>query len=201
MLAWVLTASAQPPAPGEYDIKAVFLFNFTHFVAWPATEGEAGNKPLVIGVLGDDPFGLRLEEAVRGEKSGNRSIVVKRFQKVEEAVTCNALFIARSEKSQLMEILAHLKGRPVLTVSDIPEFAAAGGMVELVTVRGKIRLHINVDESTAVRLSISAKLLRPAQIVSTRKTSQHLLNARPNLLAWGGPFGDLRVLAAAKTWF
>lgn len=172
-----LTARAQK-TPGEYDIKAVFLFNFTRFVEWPAAQGEDADKPLIIAVLGDDPFGVRLDEAVRGETAGGRELVLKRIHDLDEAGRCDALFIARSEKPQVHKILARLKGRPILTVSDIPDFAAMGGMVELVTDGGKIRLHINVDESKAAQLTISSKLLRPAQIVSTRKTSRHPHRAR-----------------------
>lgn len=49
----------------EYQVKAVFLFNFAQFVTWPSQPADA---PLVIGILGDDPFGSYLDETVRGEK-------------------------------------------------------------------------------------------------------------------------------------
>jgi hypothetical protein len=156
----------------EYDIKAVFLLNFTRFIEWPAAGEAAPGQPLVIGVMGDDPFGRRLDEAVRGEKVNNRLLTVKRINNLQQARECAAVFIARSEKHRVAEILRGLRGAPVLTVSDIPEFAEAGGMVGLVSDQGKIRLHINVEVAKAAQLAISSKLLRPAQIVSTRKTTQ-----------------------------
>lgn len=172
VLLFTLPAFGAPREGAEYEVKAVFLLNFTRFVEWPADGGNAG-QPFVIAVIGEDPFGARLDEVLRGEKLGDRPLVVKRVATVEQAGSCGTLFISRSEKPRLEKILNQVAGRPVLTVSDIQDFAEAGGMVELVTEESKIRFHIKVDASKAANLAISAKLLRPAVIVKTRKTSQH----------------------------
>lgn len=156
---------------GEYTVKAVFLLNFTRFIEWPQ---PAPSGPLVIGVLGDDPFGRKLDVALQGEKVGARPVVAKRLESLAEIAECDALFISQSEKDRLSRILARCQQRPMLTVSDISNFAEQGGMVEMVTQDTKIRLRINVEAARDARLTISSKLLRPAQIVSTRKTSRHL---------------------------
>ena len=174
---------AAPATPTEYDIKAVFLLNFTRFIEWPASEGADENRPIVIGVLGDDPFGQGLDQAVRGERVNNRPLVVKRMTRVDGATDCAALFICRSERHRIGEILERLKGQPVLTVSDIPQFAESGGMVGLVSEGGKIRLRINVDAAKAANLAISSKLLRPAQIVSTKKSSRFNFPSHRTLVA------------------
>lgn len=175
---------AAPPAPTEYDIKAVFLLNFTRFIEWPVSDDEvAENQPIVIGVLGDDPFGPGLDQAVRGERVNNRPLVVKRMTRLDGSMNCAALFISRSERHRIGEILERLKGQPVLTVSDIPQFAEAGGMVGLVSEGGKIRLRINVEVAKASSLAISSKLLRPAQIVSTKKSSRFDLPKNRLLIA------------------
>ena len=176
-------AQAAPTTPTEYDIKAVFLLNFTRFIEWPASDEAAENRPIVIGVLGDDPFGQGLDHAVRGERVNNRPLVVKRITRLDGPVNCAALFISRSERHRIGEILERLKGQPVLTVSDIPQFAESGGMVGLVSEGGKIRLRINVDVAKAANLAISSKLLRPAQIVSTKKSSRFSLPGHRILLA------------------
>lgn len=60
LFAGAVSSSAQATTPQEYQIKAVFLFNFTQFVDWPPTAFVDPRTPLVIGVLGEDPFGLSL---------------------------------------------------------------------------------------------------------------------------------------------
>ena len=159
-------ASQSGEAP-EYQVKAVFLFNFAQFVDWPPV-ARPDSAPLVIGVLGGDPFGRVLDATVRGEHLGARPFVVRRFARVEDIGACDILFISQSEGSRVEAILTDLGDRAILTVSDINGFASRGGMIHFVTDRNRIRLKINVDAARAAHLTISSKLLRLAEIVSTQ---------------------------------
>src|SRR5207247_2374380 len=114
----VLDSPAQTAPAPEYQLKAVFLFNFTQFVEWPTNAFPETRTPLVIGVLGEDPFGAYLDETVRGEKVNDRPLVVQRYHRVEEIKACHVLFISRSEREKLELIFANLKGRNILTVGD-----------------------------------------------------------------------------------
>lgn len=159
-------AAAQPAIPREYQIKAVFLFNFVQFVDWPPQVFSQPESPLIIGILGSDPFQSYLDEIVRGEKLNSHPLVVRRYRRPEDIGPCQVLFISRSEASRLGRILTRLKGRSILTVGDMPDFAQRGGMIRFVTVNNKIRLQINVDAAKAADLNISSKLLEPSQIVT-----------------------------------
>jgi hypothetical protein len=153
----------------EYQLKSVFLFNFAQFVDWPADAFADAQAPLVIGVLGDDPFGPFLDETVRGEHVNGRSLVVRRYRRLEDVKNCHILFVSRSESEQLPAILAGLKGRSILTVGDMPDFAVNGGMIRFVNEKNRIRLSINLDAAKSANVTISSKLLRPAEIVTTTK--------------------------------
>lgn len=147
-------------------MKAVFLFNFSQFVDWPEAAFADGRSPLIIGVLGNDPFGATLDEIVRGETVNGRPLAVRRYQSPDQVDTCHILFIARSQDAQLDAIVAALKGRSVLTVGDFEGFTRRGGMIRFATVGNKIRLRINLGAAQEAKLTISSKLLRPAQIVA-----------------------------------
>ena len=96
---------AKAAAPTEYQLKAVFLFNFAQFVDWPQESFPEAQTPLVIGVLGEDPFGTYLDEIVRGETVNDHHLVVQRYRRVDEITTCHILFISRSESKRLEPIL------------------------------------------------------------------------------------------------
>jgi len=156
---------AQAARPSEYQVKAVFLFNFAQFVDWPPEAVVDSQAPLVIGVLGENPFGDLLDATVRGEHVGARSFVVRRYQRVEDIKTCDILFISRPAGDRPEGVLADLKHRPILTVSDAEGFAEHGGMIGFVSDRNRIRLQINLDVAQAAHLTISSKLLRVAEII------------------------------------
>jgi hypothetical protein len=150
----------------EYQVKAVFLFNFAQFVEWPPRSFADSGAPFVIGVLGTDPFGSALEGAVRGETLNGRSFVIERYRSVTEIRHCQILFISRSEAAHIEEIGAALAAQSILTVSDIEGSAQRGVMIRFVAENNRIRLRINVDAAKAAGLSISSKLLRPAELVA-----------------------------------
>jgi hypothetical protein len=164
MLLFLVTA-CRAAVPSEYQLKAVFLFNFAQFVEWPAGAFPNPDTPFVIGVLGKDPFGSQLDAVVRGESAANRPMVVERYHNVGEIQYCNILFIGRSESAEWPQILAALKGRSILTVSDAEEGDQSGVMIRLVTQNNRIRLRIDLGAAKAGSLTISSKLLRPAEIV------------------------------------
>lgn len=162
-------ARAQTPISSENQLKAVFLFNFAQFLDWPANAFPESKSPIVIGVLGDDPFGSYLDDLVKGEKIGERPMVVRRFHRGEDVAGCQILFVSRSESGQLDRILTALKGRCILTVGDVEGFASQGGMVRFATEGGKIQLRINVTAAKAAELTISSKLLAHATILAPGK--------------------------------
>ena len=159
---WSVCAWAQPVT--EYQIKAAYLFNFGQFVEWPQSTAPA-DAPFVICVLGKDPFGETLDDVVRGESLGRRPLVVQRFRSARETSDCQILFISRSEQDRLDEALLELRGRHVLTVTDIEGAEKRGAMIVLFNESNRVRMRINLSAARASSLVISSKLLRPAEVV------------------------------------
>ena len=163
LIAGGLLGAAAPVS--EYQLKAVFLFNFAQFVEWPPAALPRENAPFVIGVLGKDPFGADLDDVVRAETVNGHPLAVVRYHDVAEVRDCQILFIAASELRQLEGILAALSGRGILTVTDADGSAVRGVMIGLVRQDNRIRLRIDLQATKASNLTISSKLLRPAEIV------------------------------------
>ena len=166
VLLLVSTAMAAP-APSEYQVKAVFLFNFTQFVDWPAQSFADPRAPFVIGVLGRDPFGNALDEAVRGETVNGRVLVVERYRSVAELKPCQILFIDRSTGTDANKTLESLGHQGMLTVSDSDAQAPSTVIIRFLSEGKKIRLRINVESARDAGLTISSKLLRPAEVVGS----------------------------------
>ncbi|GAB2769490.1 hypothetical protein GCM10027275_09980 [Rhabdobacter roseus] len=155
---------AQPAPSLEDRVKAVFLFNFTQFVAWPEQAFPAAEAPLVIGVLGENPFGTYLREVVTGETMGSHPIVVEHYREGKDLKPCHILFVSAGNTHRLPEILQECQEKGILTVGDAPAFLAMGGMIRLYRQAGKIRLQINPERTRAAGLTLSAKLLRLADL-------------------------------------
>jgi hypothetical protein len=160
------SVAAQAPSVSEYQVKAAFLFQFTQFVDWPPDAFPARQAPLVIGILGEDPFGTFLDETVRDEKTNNHPVAIQRYRRLEDVKNCQVLFVSRSEAGRMGEIVAAFKGHNILTVGDADAFADRGGIIQFVTQENRIRLRINLEAAKAANLTISSKLLRPATVIN-----------------------------------
>ena len=95
----------------EYQVKALFLFNFVKYVDWPPGAFPETNTPITIGVLGRIKFGDNLIHAVEGKtvKRPNSSSSSSGFSPAKDLGGCQIFFISDSEKERLREIMG--KGR------------------------------------------------------------------------------------------
>jgi hypothetical protein len=153
-------ALAAQTAP-EYDVKAAFLYNFTKFVDWPASAFPDAFS-LKLCLLGEDPFGRSLQ-AVAGEQVGNRKLAVMRTDSLAKTGGCQILFISRSERERLPQVLAMVKDSPVLTVGDTKGFADQGVIVNFILEGSKVRFEINTEAAERAGLKVSSKLLQLAK--------------------------------------
>ena len=159
------TAATTP----EYRVKAAFLYKFAVYIRWPPSPA-ADRAPLVIGILGDDPFGTSLADVVRGQTVHGRVIHIRTLNRAEDGRECHLVFICSSERENLGEILAVLQRAPVLTVGDMKQFAERGGMIGLTTTEDlHVRFDINQGAIETAGLRASAQLLQLGRIVDSRE--------------------------------
>ena len=151
------TSSAQT-RPSEYEIKAEFVYRFALFVEWPASAFGTSTSPLVICVLGDDPFGPALE-TVEGRTARGRTVVVRRFDGLEDLGECHILFISSSERERLADVMEFLGSSSVLTVGEMEDFAERGGIINLTVARNNVRFEINLGAGDRAGLQLSSQLL------------------------------------------
>jgi hypothetical protein len=158
----LIASSCCAAHPSEYQLKTVFLLDFAQSVEWPANAFPGPASPFVIGVLGTDPFGPQLDALVRDKAVHRRSVIIERYHNIDELHHCNILFIGQTQPQELPRILAALRGRSVLTVSDADEAEQSGVMIQLFTASHRIRLRIDLAAAQAAKLVISSRLLRLA---------------------------------------
>lgn len=150
----------------EYAIKAAYLYQFGRYVQWPAESFADNQSPLVIGLLGPDPFGGILNEISRTKRLEGRPIVVRQFASMADYTPCHILFVnAVVTPEEKTAAIQHTRGKPVLLVGEEPGFAERGGTINFFLEENRIRFEINTEVARQNQLKISSKLLSLAKIV------------------------------------
>ncbi len=154
----------------EYQIKAGFLYKFLFFVEWPEEVTSKLEDPIIIGILGQDPFGDAFEP-VEGSIIQKRKLVIQHFEKdtpVNVLKHCHILFISSSAEKDMKKIIQSMKQSPVLIVSEVEGFLEFGGMLNFIVTEDRVRFEINRRAAEAVGITFRSKLLRLAErIVET----------------------------------
>jgi hypothetical protein len=168
LMSWLLGLNSgfggESPAT-EYQVKALFLFNFAKYVEWPASAFTNDVAPITIGVLGTDPFGDDLQHAVAGKTINGRPFIIKHLAADADMGGCQILFISDSEAARLGEILAKAGALPILTVGEGQVSAQKNGIIKFVLKEGKVRLEIDLAAARKAGLTISSRLLAVADLV------------------------------------
>lgn len=143
------------------------------FVEWPEDTFPFEDSPIVIGIVGRDPFGSAIDVTVRGKRVNKRRFIIKRLQRTETVQDCHIVFISSSERKRIGELMDHLKDIPVLTVSEIPGFARRGGIINFRVEDNKVRFDINADAAKRAGFKLNSQLLRVAAFVHKDKRGKH----------------------------
>jgi hypothetical protein len=152
---------SQPQEAPQYNVKAGYLCLFTGYTTWPTNIFAASNSPIVIGVLGANPFGgVLVETAAR--QQGARPLQVRHLTEVGEADGCQLVFISRAEEKREAEWLADLRGKPILTVGESDHTLGCGGVLALKIVDGHVGFDVNWSALRHMNLKINSQMLQHA---------------------------------------
>lgn len=155
---------ADTSPPREYQIKAHILHQLVDYVEWPK-DASAPNSPIVIGLLGRDPFTdavLKLSDT----KLGTRQIRFARYDSAAKLQRCDILVIQLEDPKEVKTLLERLEGTPVLTVSDLDGFTEKGGMINIAKYRNHAKIFINNAAARRAGLKISSLLLACCEITA-----------------------------------
>jgi hypothetical protein len=154
-------------APSETSVKAAFLPRFARYVTWPPSVRPGPGAPVVLCIVGQDPFGSLIEQTARSQGVDGHPILVRRLANATVARGCHLAFVGVSSQQPTGQMLAALGGEPILTITDARS-GAQRGIIHFALVSGRVRFFI--DESAAAKrgLSISSRLLSLAVAVRTR---------------------------------
>lgn len=157
------TGLARPAMSGEYDIKALFLYNFSKYVMWP--EFEAAPE-FVIGVLGSSKIQEPLQVIADEKKVGDKPIVVQVYESLEEIEDCHILFVAKDKKRELDPILEAVNSRPILTVGETKGYAESGMILNFFMKENKVKFELNRSALEQSGLTASSQLMKLAVLVN-----------------------------------
>ena len=147
----------------EYAVKATYLYKFAPFVEWPPAAFATTTSPFQVCILGHDPFGVSLDQAVSGQRVDEHRVVVRRLDRVDAASGCHVLYLGASATQTTAEALRAVRGSPILTVADSGR--DVGAIIKFIVKDNRVRFDIDTAAAAANHVTISSKLLAMAMSI------------------------------------
>jgi hypothetical protein len=149
--------SASCAQEANYRFHKVFFYSFTKYVQWPANYNDGD---FVIGVFGDSDITPLLQEMAEIKKVGNNKIVIKTISADKLTEKLNILFVPHEKIRQFAVIKEGLLNKPTLLITETPEMASNGSMINFKDVSGKLRFEVNTTLIVEKGLKVSQELVR-----------------------------------------
>jgi hypothetical protein len=161
-LGFALAIMSTPALPegdfsAEMAVKATYLYKFVPFVTWPDAAFTSPASPFAICIVGDGALADSLAHVLLGQHNGAHGIVVRKLATAD--VGCHVLYVPGNDEKNVRAALDTVRGKPILTITDMPANSTAHGVIGFVNVADHVRFSINQGEATHSGLSVSSKLL------------------------------------------
>ncbi len=136
--------------------KALFIYNFTKNIEWPVSYNPDN---FVIGVFGNSEITEELDKISKKKKANNKTIVVQKFSSIDLVPQANIVFVPISKSGQLKDILAKVKSKPILVITESPGLTQKGSCINFVLVKGDQKFEISKNNILSQGLKVSEELL------------------------------------------
>ena len=138
----------------DYKAYSLYVYNFVKYIEWPNLEGD-----FVIGVVGDSPITKELENLAKTKKAKGHTIIIKKIISIDEANSCQLVYVSSAKSSMIRSINEKTKGRSVLVVGEREGSAKKGAALSFITLDDDVlKFEINKTILDQNKLKIPAVL-------------------------------------------
>ena len=144
---------------GIAKAQAMFIYNFSRLIEWPASY-KTGS--FVIGVLGTGDIKSELESYTTGKRVGAQQIVIKQYRSPAEVEKCHILFVTFTKTKTLGEMVNLLRNKSTLIITEKNGAVGQGSAINFVLVGDRLKFEISQGNATRYGIKYSSKLTEMA---------------------------------------
>ena len=162
LLIAVLVAICVSAKAQDEKFKALFMYNFTKYIEYPATK-QAGN--FVIAVVGDSPIIGELQTIAEKKTVGQQKIEVKKIAATDDVTKCHIVFVPEGKSASAADIAGKITGKGVVLITDKPGLAKSTSGINYVSEGGKQKFEVNQNHLKSHGVNVASALLTLGTVV------------------------------------
>ena len=156
-------ANQGPKVDTGAKIKAVYIYNFTKYIEWPA-DYQSGD--FTIAILGENASLYKeLNNMSKVKKVANRPFTIKLINNVDEIGKSHIVYIPKDNISLVAKALSKVNGKSTLIVTESPGYAKKGATINFMIAGGRQKFELNKSTAQLHNLKVSSTLESLAVLV------------------------------------
>jgi len=157
-------ANQGPKVDTNAKIKAVFIYNFTKYIEWPANY-QTGD--FTIAIFGDNESLFKeLNNMSKVKKVANRPFTIKTIESPGEIGKSHIVYIPQDNSDFVTKALSAVKGKSTLIVTETRGYAKKGATINFIITGGRQKFELNKSTAQQHNLKVSSTLENIAVLVN-----------------------------------
>lgn len=146
----------------ESKFKALFMYNFTKYLEWPAAKQHGD---FVIGVYGSSDITKELKIIAGKKKVGSQTITIKEINSSSSLSDCHIVFVPENQSTKVKTIAPNCTGKGTVLITDKPGLAKNISGINYIIVNGKQSFEVNKSNLEKQGVKVNSQLLSLGIIV------------------------------------
>jgi hypothetical protein len=135
--------------------QAVFVYNFTRLIEWPA-EYKTGD--FVITVFGTSDIFTELRTYTNAKLVGSQNISLQKANSVEEIGKCQIVFVSFARTKDLPAIIDKIGSNSTLIIAERRGAIDSGAAINFLVIEDKLRFELKTSNATRNKLKVHSNL-------------------------------------------
>lgn len=152
-----IPANQEGDTTSESTVKALFIYNFTKHIEWPA---NAMNLPrFTIITLGENDVKERLLTVMKGRRVFEKPVEVHSINEPSEINGAQILYIGKSQSAVAEKVIQQYGDKGILIITEDKGMNTKGAGINLIRKGDNLRFEINEAALRKAGLKVSNQLI------------------------------------------
>jgi hypothetical protein len=132
-------------------IQSVFIYSALKYMEWP----DDGSSDFNIAILGESSLFDELAKLAKIKKVGNRNIVVRKVNSVNEVVDCHILFISADKAASLSKVVSS-PNKSILIITETEGAIGKGSDLNFIQRGEKMTFQMSENSLVNKKIKVSS---------------------------------------------
>jgi len=150
----------------DYTLKAVLIERFSRLIDWNEESKDLSSENFVITFLGKTEVYNEAKKIYSKRSIKGKKVELILINNIKEITKTHVLYISNKNEN-IDEVLKVIYNKPILTISEYPNYSQSGVMLNFFKEENKLKYEINPASAKSANLKFSYLLIQNGKVIES----------------------------------